>query len=60
MSKQCLSTALQAAVAASMHVVMVPDPNLDKELINGASQVLTSLEHFRPEEWGLPPFSDVN
>lgn len=37
---------------------MVPDPNLDAKLVanGGADQVLASLEEFRPEQWGLPPF----
>lgn len=35
---------------------MVPDPNLDPALCGQADQVLRSLEDFRPEQWGLPPF----
>lgn len=35
---------------------MVPDPNLDRSLCGGADQLLDSLEQFRPEQWGLPPF----
>lgn len=50
---------VQAARAAGMHVVWVPDPNL-RELLEtkdlGASQTLNSLLDFKPEEWGLPPF----
>jgi hypothetical protein len=23
-----------------------------------ADQVLSSLEHFKPEDWGLPPYDD--
>lgn len=45
-----------AAKAAGMQCVMVPDPNLDPALCQEADQVLRSLEEFRPEQWGLPPF----
>lgn len=48
---------VKAAVAAGMQVVMVPDPNVPEEQQNGATVVLNSLEEFKPEEFGLPPFS---
>ncbi len=35
---------------------MVPDPQLDAAEARGADEVLSSLEDFRPECWGLPPF----
>ncbi|KJA27852.1 hypothetical protein HYPSUDRAFT_130623 [Hypholoma sublateritium FD-334 SS-4] len=41
-------------------VAWVPDPNLLKLKYTAkekADQVLGSLEHFKPEEWGLPPFN---
>ncbi|XP_030382908.1 probable pseudouridine-5'-phosphatase isoform X2 [Scaptodrosophila lebanonensis] len=47
-----------AAISAGMQVVMVPDPRLSKERCNNATQVLRSLEDFKPEEFGLPPFKD--
>ncbi|EST07129.1 HAD-like domain protein [Kalmanozyma brasiliensis GHG001] len=52
---------VQAAKAAGMHVVWVPDPELralypSEEL--GASQTINSLLEFDPSDWGLPPFDD--
>nr|XP_050866954.1 pseudouridine-5'-phosphatase [Vespula vulgaris] len=47
---------VEAAVAAGMQVVMVPDPLLDKKYYQNATIVLKSLEDFRPELFGLPPF----
>ena len=43
----------------SLAVVWVPDQNLLNVEYNGAEkpdQVLSSLEHFIPEMWGLPPY----
>ena len=48
-----------AAVAAGMACVMVPDANLARDATLAATQVLGSLEHFKPELYGLPPFDDV-
>ena len=49
---------VQAARAANMNVVMVPDPRIDPSLCTDASLCLKSLNEFDPELWGLPPFSD--
>ncbi|XP_063851006.1 pseudouridine-5'-phosphatase-like isoform X3 [Scylla paramamosain] len=49
---------VQAGVAAGMQVVMVPDSRLSSELTKGATEVLASLEDFKPERYGLPPFDD--
>ncbi|KAG8906662.1 hypothetical protein FRB99_006363 [Tulasnella sp. 403] len=50
---------MEAAKRAGMNVVWVPDPIILK--ITGqmgleADQMLDSLEYFRPEQWGLPPY----
>jgi len=50
---------IQAAKRAGMSVVWVPDPELLKVNYDGplhADQILKSLEEFKPEEWGLPPY----
>jgi pseudouridine-5'-monophosphatase len=45
---------VQAARAAGMSVIAVPDPNLDERAFSDAHQVLRSLEQFDPAQWGLP------
>ena len=46
-----------AAKAAGMMCVMVPDPQLDTALHQGADEVLESLLEFDPVKYGLPPFA---
>lgn len=45
---------VQAALAAGMRCVMVPDPRLTE--LPPAHIILKSLEEFQPEQFGLPPF----
>ncbi|KAK7006006.1 putative hydrolase [Favolaschia claudopus] len=50
---------MQAGKRAGMAVVWVPDTNLLNVEYSGeekADQILKSLEDFKPEEWGLPPY----
>ncbi|EYB99730.1 hypothetical protein Y032_0120g909 [Ancylostoma ceylanicum] len=47
----------QAAIAAGVLCVMVPDPALRQQSQSlKVAKVLSSLEEFKPEEFGLPPF----
>jgi len=44
------------AVDAGMQVVMVPDKIIPIEKTSHATQVISSLLDFKPEDFGLPPF----
>ena len=46
---------VEAALAAGMHVVATPE-EVYRDRVGTAHLVLTSLEEFVPEAWGLPPF----
>jgi len=39
-----------------MQTVMVPDKIIPKEMTSHATQVISSLLDFKPEDFGLPPF----
>jgi pseudouridine-5'-monophosphatase len=47
---------VEAAGAAGMPVVAVPNPEMSLEPFGKASQLLSSLELFEPSHWGLPDF----
>ncbi|GJE92849.1 HAD-like protein [Phanerochaete sordida] len=60
---------MQAGKRAGMNVVWIPDPNLvavgtndnadgttSLSTVEQPDQTLKSLEEFKPEEWGLPPY----
>lgn len=48
---------VKAALAAGMQVILVPDKKIDLSHINiKPTQTLDSLENFKPELYGLPPF----
>ncbi len=47
---------LAAGIAAGIRVIVVPDPNMDKSLYQGAEQILSSLEQFEPAQFGLPEY----
>lgn len=44
------------AKAAGMQTVMVPEKIIPVEKTSHATQVLSSLLDFKPEDFGLPPF----
>lgn len=45
---------IKAAKAAGMQAILVPDPNLDTSSIKDADQIISSLENFDLQSWGLP------
>ncbi|KAF9527351.1 HAD-like protein [Crepidotus variabilis] len=51
---------LQAGKRAGMLVAWVPDPNLLNlgQPDEKADQTLTTIEDFKPESWGLPPYEE--
>ncbi|PIK54814.1 hypothetical protein BSL78_08336 [Apostichopus japonicus] len=50
---------VEAAKAAGMHCVMVPDTRLDRKYTKSATVVLDSIEDLCLTDWGLPSFTDT-
>ena len=48
----------EAAIAAGMSVVVVPDPEMNHNLFKNPSQIIPSLNDFDPQYWGLPRFTE--
>lgn len=47
---------VEAAVAAGMSAIAVPDSSMDRQLYDKARQILNSLTEFEPQLWHLPAF----
>src|SRR3954469_11116391 len=61
---QCLviedaPSGVEAARAAGMSVVAVPNPAMKLDAFRDASQILSSLELFDPARWGLPAYPAI-
>jgi HAD superfamily hydrolase (TIGR01509 family) len=47
---------MEAAIAAGMAVVVIPDAVFDRQLFTAADQVLDSMMEFNPQDWDLPRY----
>ena len=47
---------IEAARAAGMFAIAVPDPHMDDRAYSGAHQILRSLNELDPALWGFPPY----
>lgn len=47
---------VESALKAGMQVIMIPDPSTPLSNIQQPTLILKSMEDFRPEIFGLPPF----
>jgi HAD superfamily hydrolase (TIGR01509 family) len=47
---------MEAAIAAGMSVVVIPDAVFDRQLFTAADQVLDSMMEFNPQDWDLPKY----
>lgn len=61
--EQCLvfedsPAGIEAARAAGMYAVAVPDPHMDHRAYPGAHQIVRSLNDVDLASWGLPPLPD--
>jgi len=65
MPSQCLviedaPSGVEAACAAGMSVVAVPNPAMNVDAFRDANQILPSLESFDPAIWGLPAYPSAH
>ena len=65
MPSQCLviedaPSGVEAARAAGMSVVAVPNPAMKVDAFRDANQILPSLESFDPAIWGLPAYPSAH
>jgi pseudouridine-5'-monophosphatase len=49
---------VEAACAAGMSVIAIPDPNMNPEEFRSADRILRHLGEFDPAAWGLPPLPE--
>jgi pseudouridine-5'-monophosphatase len=49
---------VEAARAAGMAVIAIPDPHMDRARYTNADEILASLAEFNPAGWGLPPYQN--
>ncbi len=47
---------VEAARAAGMAVIAVPDPHLELDIFRDADGILSNLNDFNPADWDLPPY----
>ena len=52
----CIIT--EIVLKSIVQVVMVPHHKVPKNYLLPATQVVATLEHFNPQDFGLPPFDD--
>jgi pseudouridine-5'-monophosphatase len=48
---------VEAARAAGMFAVAVPDPHMDTKAYSSAHQILNNLDELDLASWGFPPYS---
>jgi pseudouridine-5'-monophosphatase len=48
---------IEAARAAGMFAVAVPDPNMDNQAYSEAHQIIRNLNELDLAGWGFPPYS---
>jgi len=50
---------VQSGLDAGMQVVMIPHHKVTRNHLLPATQVLSSMSDFKPEDFGLPPFMEI-